>query len=142
MSEQHAQFVLRNYTETARVERRLYSIGDWILPFAVPVRALVLFLIMGIPLWLTLQVFGVSLGGYGFWIYSGPPGLGAYLLYALRVQGKSMGAVADAHARFVWWWLLHHNDTTTKRFRLLCVAWRPTHPAYSTTVGAAHAEDS
>lgn len=130
MADQGPQFVLRNYTELKRVERRLHSIGDWVLPFAIPYRGLLAFVLIAIPTWVLLSLLGVQLQLEQLWIWLSPPGLGAAAVYALRIQGKSLPAVLDAHVQHAVWWLAHRNDSRSHEYVLMCLRWVPDHPAY------------
>lgn len=122
--------VLRNYTEVKRIERRLHSIGDWVLPTAVPYRALGLFVLFAIPSWLLLSAFGVPFEPATLWVWACLPGLLAAAAYTVRIQDKSLPALVETHVRFALRRMAHRNDTATKRVQLLCIRWTPTHPAY------------
>lgn len=123
--------VLRNFTEVKRIDKRLHSIGDWVLPFAIPYRGLGLFMVLAIPTWLILSVVGVGLEPGTLWIWLVPPFLGAALAYTLRIQGKSLSAAMEAQVSFAVWWLAHRNDAATREYEVLCVRWVPDHPAYA-----------
>lgn len=139
MEKAAAQILLRNFTETKRIDRRLYAIGDWVLPAAIPYRGLGIFIILAVPLWLIYSASGLQVEMDNLWIWLSPPILGAAMGYAVRIQGKSMTAVITANVSFGWWWLRHRNDSRTRTIRLLCVLWRPEHRAYK--IQAAKAAD-
>ena len=125
-----AQILLRNFTETKRIDRRLYAIGDWVLPAAIPYRGLGIFLGLAVPLWLIYSAIGLEVEMDNLWIWVSPPIIGATLGYAVRIQGKSMTAVIAANVSFALWWLRHRHDSRSRTVRLLCVVWRPDHRAY------------
>lgn len=127
---QQQDLLLRNFTETKRIERRLYAIGDWVLPTAVPVRGLVLFLLFAVPLWFIYSRFGLNLSMENLVWWLAPPFFAAALGYAVRIQGKSMTDVLTAQVSFAWWWLRHRGDSRTRTYQLLCVLWRTEHPGY------------
>lgn len=130
MAEKSSQLVLRNYTEVKRIEKRLHSIGDWVLPFAIPYRGLVLFVVIGVPTWLVLNLVDVPLTLDQLYLWIGIPGIGASLAYTLRIQGKSLPAVLDAQVRHSLWWLRHRNNSRPHEYMFLAVIWRADHPAY------------
>lgn len=120
----------RNYTGVSRIDRRLYALGDWVLPVALPFRGIGFFALFAPPIWIALSIAGVELTAdtLAFWI--GPPAVLAAFAYKLRPQGKSFLDVITAHLSFAWWWVRNASRRRARGVQLQAVLWRPTHSAY------------
>lgn len=128
---------IRNFTTVSRIDRRLYSIGDTVLPFAVPFRGLAYFFLIGVPTWIVLGIAGVELSADTLVYHLSPPVIGAAFLFTLRWQGKSLGAVVTAHLSYAWWWLRNVPGHRPRTVQLAVVLWRPEHPAYAAAAASA-----
>jgi hypothetical protein len=125
-----ADFKIRNYTVVSRIDRRLYAVGDWVLPWAIPLRGLGFFVALSIPTWLILNSLGVPFAADTLWIWVCPPAVGAAACHAVRIQNKSLAAVITAHVSYGWWWLRNLTARRSRPVQLHAVIWRPDHPAY------------
>ena len=74
------------------MEKKVYSIYDLQLPVAIPVRAIGVFGIIGLPYWLVLNIFGFPFALNGLviatWII--PPAVAAFFSNKPIFQGKNV----------------------------------------------------
>lgn len=61
---------IKTFTNFWNIEKKIYSIYDIQLPFAVSIRSVGIFAATGIPYWIILSIFGVPFGlsTLVFWI--------------------------------------------------------------------------
>lgn len=128
---------VRNYTETRRIDRRLYQIGDIRLPFAPTFRAIGFTLVYFIIELVVYKIIGFefSTDAAVFWLWVVPPPMLALFTANIRFQGKSFNDFVIAQLRFVVYRVRHWGTAKTKKIRVVAVLWTPTHPAYR-AVGA------
>lgn len=121
-----------NYTETRRIDRRLYQIGDVRIPFAPTFRAvgfcLAYFLIEIVIFKIVGFEFSMSADRVWFWVL--PPPILALFTANIRLQGKSFLAFFGAQARYVQYRLRYWGTAKTQRVRVVVLLWSPQHPAY------------
>lgn len=53
---------IKTFTSFWNIEKKIYSIYDIQLPFAVSIRSIGIFTVTGIPYWIILSIFGVPFG--------------------------------------------------------------------------------
>lgn len=120
----------RNYTETRRIDRRLYQIGDMRLPFAPTFKAIGFALaFLAIEL-LVYRIIGFEFTADRIWYYVLPPPILAMFAANLRLQGKSFGAFLAAQLRFMGHLGRSWGAGTAKHVRVVIVLWEPTASAY------------
>lgn len=100
---------IRTFTSFWNQEKKLYSINDIALPFAIPLRTLGVLLLTGVPWWFILgAVLHVPLTN-GVWLifYVGPPALLGWLGSRPVLEGKTLFQFAKSHALY---WMAEAKD--------------------------------
>ena len=91
---------LRTYTSLWQVEKRIYSIYDFSLPFPVPVKVLGPFFLVGLPTWLILNVLGVPFSTpFLYLFYIVPPCAAGFLSTRHIAEGKKVGQLVSSYTK-------------------------------------------
>jgi len=90
---------VRTFTTFWNQEKKLYSINDIALPFAIPLRTLGVFVLTALPWWILMgAILHVPFdGGVAIVIYFGPPALVGWLGSRPIFEGKSLFQFARSH---------------------------------------------
>lgn len=119
-----------NYNWMRSVDKRLHIVGDWVLPFAVPYRVIGLFVVVAVPQWTIMGLFGVPVSLETFWWYVLPPAVVAGFANALKVQGKPLVGWLLVNLRFWARRPVSRSIINTRRVIVSTDIWSPDHPAY------------
>jgi hypothetical protein len=93
---------VKTYTTFWNQEKKLYSINDIALPFAIPLRTLFIFILIAIPwLYLLLGILHVPFSsGFSIILFFGPPAGLAYMGGKPILEQKSLVAFLRSQANF------------------------------------------
>jgi hypothetical protein len=100
---------IRTFTGFWNQEKKLYSINDIALPFAIPLRTLGVLLLSGIPWWILLgAILHVPItNGIILILYVGPPALLGWLGSRPILEGKTLLQYVKSHLAY---WLTESKD--------------------------------
>lgn len=100
---------IRTFTSFWNQEKKLYSINDIALPFAIPLRTLGVLLLSGVPYWVLLgAILHVPIdNGLMLIIYVGPPALLGWLGSRPVLEGKTLMQFLRSHALY---WISEAKD--------------------------------
>jgi len=94
---------IRTFTSFWALERKLYSIYDFSLPFPISLRVLGVFIGTGIPWWLVMRLLQVPLqNGIGLIIYVAVPGGLAYFGSKPIFEGKTLFQFMRSMAQYLF----------------------------------------
>lgn len=89
---------VKTYTDFWNLEKKLYSIHDISLPFPIPLRAVGIFLALGVPWMFLLATIGVPFAPPWFLLYPAPPVALAWFGSKPLLEGKNIFQYALSRA--------------------------------------------
>jgi MinD-like ATPase involved in chromosome partitioning or flagellar assembly len=92
---------LPTYTSIWRIEKRLYKLYDFRLPMPLPIGQVTVFVAIGVPYVVLLQVLGVPFNHTLIWVYLLPPGLLTWLVTRPVLESKRLPELVRSQLRYL-----------------------------------------
>lgn len=93
---------IKTFTSFWNIEKKVYSIYDIQLPFAVSIRSIGVFAATGIPYWLILSMFGVPFGLSLLVVWIAPPLVFAIIGNRPMFEGKNIVDYLNSRVKFLF----------------------------------------
>ncbi len=93
---------IKTYTAFWSMEKKLYSIYDVSLPFPISLRAVGIFLGLGVPWMILMNVLHVPSGPPWFLLYIAPPGFFAYFGAKPLAEDKNIFQLLSSRVKFIF----------------------------------------
>lgn len=93
---------IKTFTSFWNIEKKIYSIYDIQLPFAVSIRSVGVFAATGIPYWLILSMFGVPFGLSSMIFWVAPPLVFAIIGNRPIFEGKNIVDYLSSQIKYLF----------------------------------------
>ena len=93
---------IKTFTSFWNIEKKIYSIYDIQLPFAVSIRSVGIFAVTGIPYWLILSMFGVPFSLSLIVVWVAPPLVFALIGNRPIFEGKNIVDYLGSRIKFLF----------------------------------------
>lgn len=120
---------IKTYTDLWSMEKKLYAIYDLQLPAPVSLRAVGIFMALGIPWMAAMAFLQVPLSPPLFLIYIIPPSVLAWLGAKPLFEGKNLFQYLSSRAKFLFQSRIYNNlapssDNSEKIYEVQLVVWQ------------------